>query len=130
MFDHVVLLARGTCIYNGGGGSEAAQYFASKGLSCPDGYNVADHLLDIASDPPSHLAHANSEEKETSRSLEEKQDASTGESQAKDVVTHPSVLPKERPSASYSARSSYATTFLTQLEVLSQREWKILRRWE
>lgn len=33
-----------------------------------------------------------------------------------------------RSSGSRRSSSGYATTFLTQLEVLSGREWKILRR--
>jgi hypothetical protein len=45
------VLSRGRSIYNGAGGLAPADHFASKGYPPQPGYNVADHLLDIASEP-------------------------------------------------------------------------------
>src|ERR1700749_2344233 len=93
MFDHVLLLARGKCLYNGEGGSTASRYFASKGVQCPDGYNIADHLLDIASDPPSTLNEEKAQGSGGSRSLEGKQDESSIGVQKNDVIVHTAILP-------------------------------------
>lgn len=130
MFDHILLLARGKCIYDGEGGPAAAQYFASKGHPCPDGYNVADHLLEIASDAPPNN-NEKGQESGGSRSLEEeeKRDGSSNGALQTDDVAHP-VLPKtgSRSRLRLSRNDTYATTFLTQLQVLSKREWTILKR--
>lgn len=126
MFDQVLLLAKGKPIYNGQGGSAASQHFASRGMPCPEGYNVADHLLDIASDPPSSLIEDKGPENGGSRSLEEK----VGNGPPGVDSSHSAILPNSgsRSRLRVSRKNSYATTFLTQLEVLSQREWKILNR--
>jgi ABC-type multidrug transport system ATPase subunit len=50
-FDTVTLLAHGQAQYSGPGGLAPAEYFASKGQQCPTGYNVADFLLEVASEP-------------------------------------------------------------------------------
>ncbi|KXS17157.1 hypothetical protein M427DRAFT_30626 [Gonapodya prolifera JEL478] len=47
LFDRLVLLANGITIYEGPG-SDAEAYFAERGKPCPRAYNIADHLLDIA----------------------------------------------------------------------------------
>jgi hypothetical protein len=130
MFDHVLLLARGKCIYNGQGGAVASQHFATRGLPCPEGYNIADHLLDIASDPPSSPTEDKAQESTGSRPSEEKHEGSSHGTQTNGGNVHPAALPNTggRPAVRVARGHSYATTFLTQLEVLSQREWKILRR--
>ncbi|KAI9360404.1 hypothetical protein DFJ73DRAFT_79391 [Zopfochytrium polystomum] len=48
LFDEVLLLSGGTALYCGPG-SGASSFFRAKGRACPDGYNIADHLLDLAS---------------------------------------------------------------------------------
>ena len=50
-FNQVVLFANGRQLYFGPGGNAPADFFASQGRPCPVGYNVADHLLEIASAP-------------------------------------------------------------------------------
>jgi hypothetical protein len=130
LFDHVLLLARGKCIYNGEGGQAASKYFASKGHPCPDGYNVADHLLDIASDTPSNLDEMKGQESGTSGSLDEKREGSSNAVLPSQETAQPSTLPNSEPRSRLrmSRNNTYATTFLTQLQVLSRREWKILKR--
>ncbi|KAJ3086225.1 hypothetical protein HK102_013397 [Quaeritorhiza haematococci] len=48
LFDDVLVLSQGTTIYRGRA-SDASPYFADRGKPCPPGYNIADHLLDLAS---------------------------------------------------------------------------------
>ncbi|KAI8621918.1 P-loop containing nucleoside triphosphate hydrolase protein [Chytriomyces sp. MP71] len=47
MFDQVIVLAAGSILY-AGRGAEAAAKLKQEGTPCPDGYNMADHLLDLA----------------------------------------------------------------------------------
>ncbi|KAJ3205377.1 hypothetical protein HK099_000835 [Clydaea vesicula] len=47
LFDDVLLLAKGSVMYMGDA-KEAETVFANQGSPCPSGYNIADHLLDIA----------------------------------------------------------------------------------
>ena len=116
-FDQVLVLSHGRTLYNGSGGFAPSQELASRGIPYPQGYNVADHLLDVASDPPAHVfqsrpspgVHARNSE-EGNNSLEK---------------GYPPSGPRVRNAP---GGASCATTFLTQLEVLSGREWKILRR--
>jgi ABC-type multidrug transport system ATPase subunit/ABC-type multidrug transport system permease subunit len=49
MFDQTLVIAKGTCMYFGPSDS-AADYFRQRGLACPSTYNIADYLLDIATD--------------------------------------------------------------------------------
>jgi hypothetical protein len=109
-FDRIVLLAGGRAMYEGPGGLTPADYFAERGSPCNPGYNVADHLLD--------LAHAPSEQRD-SPSLTKEGGAAT-EAAAK---LH------ERGSALWRlSQPRSAAAFLTQMQVLAGREWKILGR--
>ncbi|KAJ3167225.1 hypothetical protein HK101_011808 [Irineochytrium annulatum] len=47
LFDEVLVLADGSPIYSGPGAG-AGTYFREAGQPCPEGYNVADHMLDLA----------------------------------------------------------------------------------
>ncbi|KAJ3119576.1 hypothetical protein HK100_000246 [Physocladia obscura] len=47
LFDNVVVLAAGKALYVGRG-SDCASKLRSSGTPCPEGYNIADHLLDLA----------------------------------------------------------------------------------
>lgn len=116
-FDRVLVLAHGRTLYNGPGGFAPSQEFASRGIPYPPGYNVADHLLDVASDPPVHLFQSGTASGTQMQSLED----ANGSLEKGYPPSHPWL--QNAP-----GRSSYATTFLTQLEVLSGREWKILCR--
>ncbi|TFY53547.1 hypothetical protein EVG20_g10067, partial [Dentipellis fragilis] len=137
-FDQILLLAQGRALYSGVGGFSPVEHFSLQNIAYHEGYNVADHLLEIASDPPSGVG----------LSIQGTPD-SAGESTGKkdgDAIEMPEVLKlgdAEKGSGNgnhlgggrrrdgWMARASgakYAATFLTQLEVLSGREWKILRR--
>jgi ABC-type multidrug transport system ATPase subunit len=131
-FDSVILLSNGRALYSGPGGLIPAQYFmrmreeGGAGADVPpyeEGYNVADYLLEISSESPNiprmspitgipdekGLANPGS----PTASVEEKDD------RRKDV---------EALSSQNLEPGKYAATFLTQLQVLCGREWKILRR--
>jgi hypothetical protein len=111
IFDRVVLLAGGRSLYEGLGGFAPAEYFATQGSPCAPGYNVADHLLDIAHAPPRGA------------------DSSSFSNSKEAAGTVASAAVHERGSALKKlARPTSAAAFLTQLEVLAGREWKVLRR--
>jgi len=177
-FDLVVLLAQGRQLYFGPGGNKAADYFAARGRPCPLGYNVADHLLEIASAPLDGLptgpaavvisdnglkAGANpANDTSTSSSGSQHNDkpsldrgltADLGDTpmaeKSQPMSYPPQALLKNEQNVSggdidlaglgddghstnkeskWLPRSQCATTFLTQLEVLSGREWRNLKR--
>ena len=115
-FDLVVLLSHGRSLYSGPGGFAPAEYFSNAGTvaTYQKGYNVAEYLLEVANDPPVSL-------------FQLRQSQSTSEDI--DVGSKPE---KEIPFAPIAKVDSlehrYATTFLTQFQHLSGREWKTLKR--
>ncbi|KAH9034004.1 hypothetical protein EDB83DRAFT_2417076 [Lactarius deliciosus] len=110
-FDRIVLLAGGHALYEGPGGLAPAEYFASRGSPCTPGYNVADHLLDLAHTPPAQ------------------QPDSPGLTKESGAIPDVTVNQHERGSALRKlAQPKNAAAFLTQLQVLAGREWKVLRR--
>ena len=46
LFDRLVLLAKGQLVYSGEA-ARAAKHFAKLGYTCPEGYNIADYLIDV-----------------------------------------------------------------------------------
>lgn len=118
-FSQVILLSRGKQLYCGPGGNAPAEFFAEQGYVCPQGYNVADHLLDIASEGPAGLRSGHDAMVSTDMFFPD----SPVLEKASDSVVDLAVLNSTAP-----ARNRCATTFLTQLEVLSAREWRNLRR--
>lgn len=130
----MLLLSHGRALYSGLGGFAPTTHFSSLGIPFHEGYNVADYLLEIASDPPvslfpampsthvpdtpasNDIATKKRDNGEDSPNALEKGDAA--ESDIRELAS--SGVNKDA--------SGYATTFLTQLEALSGREWKILRR--
>jgi len=167
-FDQVVLLAQGRQLYFGPGGVKPAEYFASQGRPCPRGYNVADHLLEIASSPrdglptgsaailstprdgdnsggtPSSRSESNEEHSLERRYTVEKSDSPLVEKSQPTTYPPPALYKDSQDDVDLSAlgdsghkankeskwlpRNQCATTFLTQLEVLSGREWRNLKR--
>lgn len=121
-----MLLSHGRALYSGSGSFAPTEYFSTVGAGTvpayQQGYNVAEYLLEVASDPPVGLFQTQG----TPQSL------TSGISEHRDKL---SVSEKEK-GASYEKkkitragwRSGYATTFLTQLQYLCGREWKILKR--
>ncbi|KZT24034.1 hypothetical protein NEOLEDRAFT_1095007 [Neolentinus lepideus HHB14362 ss-1] len=118
-FDQVLLLSHGRALYSGPGGFAPVDYFASTS-SVPDykrGYNVADYLLEIASDPSVGLFKASASSIETSEREKDVADLEANEKNYERVGV-----------GRRSGGTACVATFLTQLEVLSGREWKILKR--
>ncbi|TFK45642.1 hypothetical protein OE88DRAFT_1669039 [Heliocybe sulcata] len=117
-FDQILLLSHGRALYSGPGGFAPVDHFASA-HSTPgyiQGYNVADYLLEIASDPPVGLFKASNSSVQTPEREKELVDVEANEKGY------------AREGGRNIGRARCAATFLTQLEVLSGREWKILKR--
>ncbi|KAI6046690.1 hypothetical protein EDC04DRAFT_2626574 [Pisolithus marmoratus] len=129
-FDSVMLLSHGRALYSGSGGLAPAQYFkairdsevalanTSEIPEYEEGYNVADYLLEIASVAPVGLF---SSSRVMGINANELRDPSA--SSIADGTDVEALSSRSKPSG-----SDYATTFLTQFEVLCGREWKIIRR--
>ncbi|KAF8531632.1 ABC-2 type transporter-domain-containing protein [Gautieria morchelliformis] len=133
-FSHCLLLSRGHTLYSGPGGFSPAHQFASQGIErCPEGYNVADWLLEVTSGPESiGIASAFSADNNTAglrrrgverTNLEVEAEESSGEKLALGSNSGGVI-----PGVGQGRGGRYATTFLTQFEVLAGREWKTLKR--
>lgn len=135
-FDQIVLLAHGRSLYSGAGALAPAEYFSARNIPYTTGYNVADYLLDVASDPPVELFQCAADGVEKADNGDGNgHSAETDVEKAASAVV-PVLAPGERGNGS-GKRSGWrqklsaercATTFLTQLEVLSGRELMTLRR--
>lgn len=137
-FSQVLLLAQGRQLYFGPGGNAPAEYFARQGRVCPPGYNVADHLLELASDSPENLLSGHGARSvHSSSSLNGNAPGPSKDDEKHDSLPRLSGAFSEVDLALASRTSEdnkwwpsprCATTFLTQLEVISAREWRNLRR--
>jgi ABC-type multidrug transport system ATPase subunit len=161
-FSQICLLSNGRQLYFGPGGSRPAEYFVSQGRPCPEGYNVADHLLEIASGSSEGLktgkeaftsssssrSQSSTPEYDQGRSKDNSESRFVEEdmspSQEKNASYPPALLldsrgdrdrevdlaelSEEKGEKEWWPRSHCATTFLTQMEVLSGREWRNLKR--
>jgi hypothetical protein len=141
-FDTILVLAHGQTLYSGPGSFAPVHYFNQQVGAIPkyqEGYNVADYLLEVASDPPVSLFQmSNAPTQSVVATGNDNQNAGEGNSRTglteKDAVGPggPDGATLEngnvRRQSGSSPRGRYAASFLTQLEVLSGREWKILRR--
>lgn len=133
-FDQVLVLSHGRALYSGPGGISPARHFEALGVPNSEGYNIADFLLEIASDPPVSLFQATQPTLVPGTPASNSNGNSSKEKTSGDDI--PNALEKgysesdtrQLVSDNRRSESGYATTFLTQLEVLSGREWKILRR--
>ncbi|KAF8894767.1 ABC transporter [Infundibulicybe gibba] len=102
-FDTVLLLAHGRPLYCGPGSFAPADYFSNQESGgvpkYQKGYNVADYLLEMQATHPSH------------------------------ALSHQPVrgIPRQT-TAILSPQIACVATPLTQIQILSGREWKILRR--
>ncbi|KAJ3994693.1 hypothetical protein F5050DRAFT_432283 [Lentinula boryana] len=143
-FDTILVLSHGHSLYFGPGSFAPVEYFASTSTTkpYPQGYNVADYLLEVASDPPLTLLQssnappsasgeqskfANNSNNLSTEKVEDENSTSIDSRASNRPVTGLSVNGKSNMFG-MRGKSKYATTFLTQLEYLSGREWKILRR--
>ena len=147
-FDTVLLLSEGKPIYFGPGGAAPASHFASKGRPCPEGYNIADHLLEIASgglndsissyhnlDVRSRGPASTQTDEYLLSPIESKPFPGPGygavEALGKNDLESSrwSTSPAQIETRSVSsANKACAATFLTQFQVLSGREWRNLKR--
>ncbi|KDR81917.1 hypothetical protein GALMADRAFT_240228 [Galerina marginata CBS 339.88] len=140
-FDLVVLLSHGRALYSGPGAFAPAEYFTnvSPGAVQPyqQGYNVAEYLLEVANDPPVSLfqmqqslttstiaSDAGPDRTSTEKALNQSHDVTT-EKESPARFNTPS---RTATDGGQVGRPGYSTTFLTQLQYLCGREWKILKR--
>lgn len=150
MFSQVLLLANGRQLYFGPGGAVPAEFFAQHGYPCPPGYNVADHLLEVASENPQGLptgaaAALQTRVSDLSQTTADHSTAGLVEKKGDDNHgTYPPMKSLNRMSneidlaqmqraahgdeRKWWPASHSATTFLTQLGVLGRREWRTLMR--
>ena len=126
-FDQILLLAHGHALYSGPGGFAPAEHFSARGIAYKEGYNVADYLLDVASDAPLGLFEL-SNGMHSGASAPSSDEVEKGLGGASPHLEQSKVEKVEPARRTWFPRTQYAATFLTQLEVLSGREWKILRR--
>ncbi|CAE6436752.1 unnamed protein product [Rhizoctonia solani] len=142
-FDQVLLLSRGEQVYFGPGGTTPVRSLESLGArAMEEGYNVADWLLEVASegvrsgsggyDAPVGV-RASVYDQEHGITSEKKLDGSMRYRGGKTSVEEESYQStKEEPSMVRLVRGKggqkYAATFLTQVQVLCGREWKNLKR--
>jgi hypothetical protein len=134
LFDKVLVLSLGKELYFGPGGLAPNDYFAQHGHPAQPGYNVADHLLDIASEPTDELlglARRLSASRHSGTAVPAT--GSNGDLKAesdpeKSRISTPKEAPPQAKFGSSRLMSTYSATFLTQLQVLCGREWKILKR--
>lgn len=136
-FEKVVLMSAGKAVYVGPGGLEPARRFEERGFGYGvprEGFNVAEHLLEIASEyqgsdgiegvaPGSSGGSGADSEPDP-----EKQEGTSGNIPVNESEKRG--MGMLRPEGHRLRGSSrYATTFLTQFEALASREWKILCRY-
>ncbi|KAF8191529.1 ABC transporter [Mycena galopus ATCC 62051] len=128
IFDSILVMSHGRALYSGAGGLIPAEYFAREaaGIAPPyqQGYNVADYLLEVASDPPVALFQLQSGKPTGVESANGSEQGDTASAEKRALAQSETASEKAAPAGS----SKYASTFLTQLEYLCGREWKILRR--
>ncbi|KAF7294642.1 ABC transporter protein [Mycena indigotica] len=129
-FDSILLMSHGRALYCGPGGFAPSEYFAREASGIApayqQGYNVADYLLEVASDPPVALFKIPTANSSSDTGNDFKKGSAPT---ASDDATLNEKGGKPAARGQTSARpASYATTFLTQIQYLSGREWKILRR--
>ena len=109
------------------------EYFRDKELGesgqWKEGYNVADWLLEVASEAPFGLFRMLGRDQGVSGEVEfAEKDGGVGDVEANGRhSSNAKVNCGEQ--AETKGKGTYAATFLTQLEVLSGREWKILKRY-
>ncbi|KAJ3849055.1 hypothetical protein EV368DRAFT_48052 [Lentinula lateritia] len=138
-FDTILVLSHGRSLYIGPGSFAPVDHLTRTGLTQPyqQGYNVADYLLEVASDPPLALlqsskhtipASGSDQVQLSNNMLMEKVEDEKSTSTDFRVNNRSKTAIKGSSMFGVRGKSKYATTFLTQLEYLSGREWKVLRR--
>lgn len=133
-FDIILVLSHGHALYCGPGSFGPIDYFSQIGINglppYQQGYNVADYMLEVASDPPLSLLQNKqplqlaSTDSSPDAPIDEKSNAASNSDSRMELAGGR----KRIRNSSALGQTKYATTFLTQLQYLSGREWKILQR--
>ncbi|KAJ3391242.1 hypothetical protein HDU84_006306 [Entophlyctis sp. JEL0112] len=129
LFDHVLVLAAGSVLYSGRG-VDCASKLKEQGSPCPDGYNIADHLLDLAV----QVSHKDETPSQSSNSflvnlgtsaigLRKRKNVSRGFNET-DAETAPAMYLDRRTIS----KRQYRVGFLTQLSELVNRAFTHLVR--
>ncbi|KAF9464628.1 hypothetical protein BDZ94DRAFT_1256193 [Collybia nuda] len=130
-FDSILLLSHGRALYSGPGMFAPSEYFTrtAPGVVPPylQGYNVADYLLEVASDPHVSLFQLHHSAKDHGDDHGHQDNADITE-KGVHTLSEESDLTLNKKRVLTPKRTKYATTFLTQLQFLSGREWKVLQR--
>jgi hypothetical protein len=92
------------------------------------GYNVAEYLLEVASDPPVSLFQTQGTQQSLTNSGAEPKGHTNISEKENGAGDNPYGKQKISRTPGANWRSGYATTFLTQFQYLCGREWKILKR--
>ena len=116
MFDNVLALSRGEFIYFGPQ-SKMNTWMNETGRPCPQGYNIADHLIDLAISYES--------EKQASSDFSPPEIATTGNLRKITPVSY-DVLNK--PASTENASQWYTVSSLTRLNTVMERSGKVLIR--
>ncbi|KAL8278009.1 hypothetical protein RQP46_009641 [Phenoliferia psychrophenolica] len=134
MFDLVLTLSRGGRQLYFGRAATVAQHFVALGHSCPEGWNPADYLLELASDPPADLlppvapraaARIDLRKASAGSDLRDGDSAEEGKESAPNLP----ILHKFPPRSD--GRQSHqrpTTVLLTQFQVLAGRQLRNLKR--
>ena len=134
-----MLLSHGRALYSGPGGLapvkhfksvrelEVAQGSVSEIPKYEEGYNVADHLLEIASAAPVGLFSSRAAESHV-KGFQDFGNGTGSTSAGVDEKAQNEVDVEALLTRSKQWQGDCTTTFLTQFEVLCGREWKIIRR--
>ncbi|KAK7035840.1 Abc transporter [Favolaschia claudopus] len=120
IFDSILVMSHGRALYCGPGGFAPAEFLQRQAPGAvptiQQGYNVADYLLDVASDPPPALFELQHEK----------------EGEVSPGGTTPDTASMEKRAISAGEGSEQGTTSAagkrSDLQYLCGREWKILRR--
>ncbi|XP_046632753.1 ATP-binding cassette sub-family G member 1-like [Daphnia pulicaria] len=137
-FDHLYIVASGSCIYQGPVGS-LISYFKSMNLNCPSFHNPADFALDVASGEYGDVlerlvsgvengrkVYQDTSMETTTSAVESNSQNNTGDIDADEEVSMLSGLPKKKLATGN--RLMYAAPFHTQVAVLLGRTWRTIWR--
>ncbi|GMH51129.1 hypothetical protein TL16_g00945 [Triparma laevis f. inornata] len=118
-FDKLCLLADGNIVYFGSP-SDSLGYFNTQGYPCPAGYNAADHVMDLL------VVDSGVEEGDTKQKLIAAWDDEKSNTEAVAIVEKMnnrsgSVSGVQEAAGASAPNSKWASSYLTQLKVLTHR---------
>ena len=134
VFDRVLLLSHGKSLFFGPA-SEASAYATAEGYPCPAGYNIADHLLDIASGVALAVRRMSMVRMDTTTIKErakltsprdDESDDSDAEGDLEDGNSSTAMLNQDPPTSQ--AENKLTASFITQLSAVTWRSWIHFKR--